>query len=267
MIIRVSRFLEVCGVGECRGCGDFGDGRWVSRVCECWLMGDGIVCCWGDGKRSCMSDGKFSSGCSVDCWCWSQMSGGVCWGGVCGGGVCGCSVGQRSSDFSDGGSYDWSWGGVGQRSVSNGGSSNWSSGDSFDGNRGRFFADYSVESVDWVSDVVDGASGSIRFQQGVATLDNVSVAGFLLALGVTGQAVVDIIGVAVLRMRIVVSVHGLSNRGYRHGFRYGGYSHGRRGVGQRSRRSVGQLTSGDESSVGSSQKGGESDELEELRLS
>jgi hypothetical protein len=43
-----------------------------------------------------------------------------------------------------------------------------------------------VESVDGVSGVVDCPHCAVRFHQAVAALDDVSVAGFMLALNVAG---------------------------------------------------------------------------------
>lgn len=57
--------------------------------------------------------------------------------------------------------------------------------------------DDSVESVVWVSGVLNGSGGTIGFNQGVGSLDDVSLTGFVLALVVTGQGVLDVVGVAV----------------------------------------------------------------------
>lgn len=67
-----------------------------------------------------------------------------------------------------------------------------------------FLGDDGVESVDRVGGVVNDAAGSISFDQGVLSLDVVSVAGFVLGLGVTGQRVVDVIRVGVLGVCVVV---------------------------------------------------------------
>ncbi|KZC07280.1 Cuticle protein [Dufourea novaeangliae] len=111
------------------------------------------------------------------------------WGGV------DWSVGHWGGDLGDDGGV----GSVGQRS----GVSNRGGGDGLEGNSGGFLADDCVESVDRVSGVVDGALGAVRLDQGVTALYDVTVAGLLLAFGVTGQAIMDIIGVAVLRMGVV----------------------------------------------------------------
>lgn len=155
-------------------------------------------------------------------------------------------------------------GGVGQRSgmgdLGNRGSigkgcgvcnvCDWS--DGFDGNGGGFLADYGVESVDWVSGVVDDASGAIGLQEGVASLNEVAVAGLLLALGITGQAVVHVVGIAVLWMRVVVGVDGLGDGG---GDDRGGRSVGRGGC------SVGQGGRCDNTGIGGGDQGSESDKL------
>ena len=48
-----------------------------------------------------------------------------------------------------------------------------------------------VESVDGISGVVHGSDGAVRFGDGVAALDDISVTGFSLSLRVSGQSVVD----------------------------------------------------------------------------
>jgi hypothetical protein len=63
-----------------------------------------------------------------------------------------------------------------------------------------------VESVDRVGGVLDGTSGAVRLHQAVAALDDVSAAGFLLSLGVSGQSVLDVVSVAVLGVGVVVGV-------------------------------------------------------------
>ncbi|OAD58460.1 hypothetical protein WN48_11114, partial [Eufriesea mexicana] len=142
-------------------------------------------------------------------------------------------MGDRGGDLGNWSREDWSRRGVGQGCSIGfgdwGGVGYWSSFDvayGFHSDGSWFLADHCVESVDWVSDIVDGAFSSVSIDEGVATLDDVSVTGFLLALGVSGQAVVDVIGVAVLRMRIVVSIDGLGYHclGYRSNYclGYGG---------------------------------------------
>lgn len=64
------------------------------------------------------------------------------------------------------------------------GTKDWGGNDSF-GYQGSFVYD-GVESVDWISGVVNSTAGTIRVGQGVGTLDNISVAAFNLALAVAG---------------------------------------------------------------------------------
>ncbi|EZA48765.1 hypothetical protein X777_12681, partial [Ooceraea biroi] len=163
----------------------------------------------------------------------------------------GCGVGEGSSvrngggDLGNGGSIGE---GCGVRNVSDGG------GDGLDGDSSGFLADYGVESVDRVSGVVDNAPGTVGLQERVAALDEVAIAGLLLALGVAGQAVVHIIGIAVLGMRVVVGVHGLSHHGFGDGSGVGQRGGGCRGVGQRDARC-------ENTGVGDGHEGGKSDEL------
>ena len=65
-----------------------------------------------------------------------------------------------------------------------------------------------VESVDGVSGVLDGTTSAVGLHQAVAALDNVSAAGLLLSLGVSGQSVLDVVSVAVLGVGVVVGVDG-----------------------------------------------------------
>lgn len=102
--------------------------------------------------------------------------------------------GSSVTDFSD------SWRGVGKRSgdfsVGRGGN---------DGlGNGGFLVNDSVETVHWVGGVLDGTDGTVRLDEGVATLNDITVTGFVLALGVTGKSVFDVIGVRVLWVRVVL---------------------------------------------------------------
>ena len=87
------------------------------------------------------------------------------------------------------------------------------------GKRGSYFdgeglsADDGVESVQRISSVFDDALGAIGFHEGVGSLDCVSGAGFLLALRVSGQRVLDVIGEAVLWVGVVISIDGLDEGG------------------------------------------------------
>lgn len=80
---------------------------------------------------------------------------------------------------------------------------------------GWFFLDHGIESVDVVSGAVDGSADTIGINHGVAALDIATTPGLLLALGVSGQVVLDSVGEAALRMRVVfaVSDHDLSRCG------------------------------------------------------
>jgi hypothetical protein len=61
----------------------------------------------------------------------------------------------------------------------------------------------SVESVDWVSGVGNGTDGTIGLNKGVLSLDNISVAGFVGGLLVSGESIRNGISVVVLWMGIV----------------------------------------------------------------
>lgn len=86
--------------------------------------------------------------------------------------------------------------------------------------------DDSVESVDVIGVIVDGPAAAIGFDQAVAAFDHITVANFLLVLGVTGQRVSDCVCELVLRVgvREVELGHGRSGG---HGQRCGG-GHGQR---------------------------------------
>jgi len=81
----------------------------------------------------------------------------------------------------------------------------------------RFTVDDGVESIVGISGVVNGPLETIGIDEGIWSLDYVSITGFVLALGVSGQTVLDVVGEVVLGMRIVVSIYG----GY---FSYGDWS-------------------------------------------
>jgi len=66
-----------------------------------------------------------------------------------------------------------------------------------------------VESVDWISGVGDGTDSTIGLNKRVLSLDDISVAGLVGGLGVSGQTVRDGVSVVVLWMGIV----GLSSNG------------------------------------------------------
>ncbi|KYN09465.1 hypothetical protein ALC57_18409 [Trachymyrmex cornetzi] len=185
----------------------------------------------------------------------SSDRGGQLGGSGVGDGSCvgeGCSsywgqLGDGSGDLGD-------WSSVGEGcSVCDmcDGGGNW--GDGLDGNGGGFLADYGVESVDRVSGVVNSAPGAISFQEGVATLDEVAVTGLVLALGISGQAVMYVIGVAVLWMRVEVGVDSLSHHCLGNGS--GSDDCGSRGISQGG---GGRKNTG----VGDGHKGSKNDELQ-----
>lgn len=62
--------------------------------------------------------------------------------------------------------------------------------------------DDSVESVDVVGVIVDGSAAAVGFDQTVTAFDYVTVAHFLLILGVTGQRVADRVRELVLRVGV-----------------------------------------------------------------
>jgi len=200
------------------------------------------------GRRGELGDGRTVS----KSWC----------GGIFGygGGIGkGSSVRDGGSDFGDG-----------SRGVGEGCSGDRS--DSLDGDSGGFLAHHSVKSVDRVSGVVDYTPGAIGLQKGVAALNEIAVTGLLLALVVAGQTVVHVVRVAVLGMRVVVSIDGLGDDSRSRGV--GQACGGGRGVSQmcsRSRgvsqgcsrsRGVGQGGGGrDHAGISGGDQDGESDEL------
>lgn len=196
------------------GCGiakGWGGGQLGNRSCMCSVCERGCVCgvCkrggvrgigdWGGVRNSECWGGNFSNWSSI---CQRSMGYRGEFGDRCTDHWSGCCIAERKS-MGDGGGSD---GFHGNRCCSDRGCSDWSCGNGFHSNSGCFFADDCVESVDWVSGVVDGAFGSISIDEGIAALDDISVASFLLAFRVTGQTVVHVVGIAVLRMRIIVGV-------------------------------------------------------------
>ena len=77
--------------------------------------------------------------------------------------------------------------------------------------------DDGVESVVGIGGVLDGASAAVGLDEGIAALDDVTVARLLLRLDVTGQSVVHVVTVGVLRMGVVVPVDDLGVHGQRGG--------------------------------------------------
>ncbi|XP_074033127.1 uncharacterized protein [Leptinotarsa decemlineata] len=169
------------------------------------------------------------------------------WSRVCYFSDSGLSIGKWSCDFSN-------WSCV----------CNWSS--NFGNNSfldKRFSVDNSVKSVNWISSVIDCTFEAISINEGVATLDYVTVTGFVLAFAVSSQTVLDIVGVVVLGMRVVF-------------FRNNSFSYWG-GIGQRSSYlcngssicyggGIGQRCCWNDASLGSSQTGSESDELQILGI-
>lgn len=62
---------------------------------------------------------------------------------------------------------------------------------------GGIFVNDSVETIVWVSGVVNGSGGTVRLDKGVRSLYNISLARLVLALVVTSQRVFDVVSVAV----------------------------------------------------------------------
>ena len=76
-----------------------------------------------------------------------------------------------------------------------------------------FLADGGVESADWVSGVVYDSPGTVGFDEGVASLDDISLSGFGLALGVSGQGVADGVVEFVAWVGVVVGISICSSGG------------------------------------------------------
>ena len=108
----------------------------------------------------------------------------------------GSITGNGSSVSGNGGGNGSYWG----VSYSEGGSdlSDWSG--------KRSLVHDSVESVDGISGVVNGTYSAVGFHQTVCALDYITITALVLALGITGQGVLDVVSVAVLGMRVVVGV-------------------------------------------------------------
>ncbi|PSN41645.1 hypothetical protein C0J52_10500 [Blattella germanica] len=134
--------------------------------------------------------------------------GGVNGGGITGNGGSNCQ--GSVSDSSNGSSITGN--GSGDMSYRSGVSS-YGSGDLSDGGSKRSLVDDSVESVDGVSGVFDSADGTVGFHKAVASLDNITVTALVLALGITGKSVLDVVSEAVLRMRVEVGVDGYLSDG------------------------------------------------------
>ncbi|KAF4521991.1 hypothetical protein B566_EDAN012541 [Ephemera danica] len=129
-----------------------------------------------------------------------------------GGSICsGSGIAEGSSHLSDGSSV-CSRGSIGQggSDLSDNGGSNGGLNDS------GLLVHNSVESVDGISSVFHNTTSTIGLNKGVRSLDNISVAGLSLSLAVSGQSILDVVGVRVLRVGVEVSVDSngsLSNGG------------------------------------------------------
>jgi len=83
-------------------------------------------------------------------------------------------------------------------------------GDGMDGGGG--VQDLGLESVDWISDVVDCSVNTIGLEKAVASLYNTTVTGFMSILEISGVSVLDSVAVAVFRVSVIVHVfHNWSN--------------------------------------------------------
>jgi len=101
---------------------------------------------------------------------------------------------------------DWAsktipWVGITDSGVSNLGY--WSSNDGLSDNSWGRTVDDGVESVDGISGVSDGSDGTIGLNEGVLSLDDISVTGFVLLLLVSGDTVSNGVSVVVLWMRVI----------------------------------------------------------------
>lgn len=67
-----------------------------------------------------------------------------------------------------------------------------------DGGDGEFSVDDGVEAVEGVSVVVDSPAGTVRLDQAVGALHDVTVTSLVLRLGVTGESVLHGVGELVL---------------------------------------------------------------------
>jgi hypothetical protein len=115
-----------------------------------------------------------------------------------------------------------------------------------------------VESLDGVSGVGDGPDSTIGLNEGVLSLNNISVTGLRCGLGVSGQSIGDGVSVVVLWVRVIwlwLNGDGLcdGDRGMSDG-EWGVVGHGKGGS------SVGS----NNSSAGNSGEGKDSDSLEHL---
>jgi hypothetical protein len=136
---------------------------------------------------------------------------------------------------------------------------NWGS-DGDLGDSGGRSVNNGVESLDGVSGVGDGPDGTIGLDEGVLSLDNISVTGLRCGLGVSGQGIGDGVSVVVLWVRVIWL--GLDGDGLSDGDR--GMSDGEWGVVGHCVRGSGIGSGSNDSSAGNSSEGKDSDSLEHL---
>ena len=67
-----------------------------------------------------------------------------------------------------------------------------------------FSLDLSVESIDWISFVVNCTLESVWINEWVVSFNNISISWFVLWLAISGQTVLDIIGEWVLWIVVVI---------------------------------------------------------------
>jgi hypothetical protein len=97
---------------------------------------------------------------------------------------------------------DWSmgisdWSGNGMHG------SDWGSNYLFSDDSLSLFLDNSVESIDGISSISNNSDGSIRFDEGILSLDNISVSGFGVRVLVSGQTISNGISEVVLWVGII----------------------------------------------------------------
>lgn len=63
---------------------------------------------------------------------------------------------------------------------------------------------YSVEAIMMVGGVLDSSDGTVRFDQGVRSMDGISISGLVLAVDVPGVWVMDGISVVVVGVMVWV---------------------------------------------------------------
>lgn len=168
-------------------------GNWGSVGVDGWSS-NGLDDSWGMSISYWSSMGVDSWGSmGIDGWGGMGVDG---WGGV---GV--DSWGSMSIDGWGSDSLNDSWGGVGNWSRGNGLDNSWSGMD-----RWARLGDDGVESVDIIGGVVDGADGTIGFDQGVLSLHNITITALDLGFHISGETIMDSIVEGVLWVGVVVSL-------------------------------------------------------------